>query len=63
MRLADSAGSLWPIPITLDVSEELATKLESGSKLALRDEEGVMVAERIAGEKTMMNYDIVLCTV
>ena len=44
MRLADSAGSLWPIPITLDVSEELATKLEPGSKLALRDEEGVMVA-------------------
>ena len=39
MRLAD--GTLWPIPITLDVSEELAKSLSPGSQLALRDEEGV----------------------
>ncbi len=44
MRLADDAGTLWPIPITLDVSEELATSLAPGSKLALRDPEGVMLA-------------------
>ena len=44
MRLADDAGTLWPIPITLDVSEELATSLAPGSKLALRDLEGVMLA-------------------
>ena len=44
MRLADEAGTLWPIPITLDVSEELAAQLAPGSNLALRDEEGVMVA-------------------
>jgi len=43
MRLAD--GTLWPMPITLDVTEELAKKLTPGaSKLALRDPEGVMVA-------------------
>jgi sulfate adenylyltransferase len=42
MRLAD--GTLWPMPITLDVSEELAGKLEPGHKLALRDPEGVMLA-------------------
>ena len=42
MRLAD--GTLWPMPITLDVSEELASKLEPGDKLALRDAEGVMIA-------------------
>lgn len=41
-RLAD--GTLWPIPIMLDVSEELAKNLDSGSILALRDPEGVMLA-------------------
>ncbi len=42
MRLADD--TLWPIPITLDISEELAGALEPGGKLALRDAEGVMLA-------------------
>ena len=42
MRLAD--GTLWPMPITLDVPEDLAASLSSGSKLALRDPEGVMLA-------------------
>ena len=42
MRLAD--GTLWPIPIMLDIPESLATTLRPGSKLALRDEEGVMIA-------------------
>ena len=42
MRLAD--GTLWPVPITLDVPEALAASLAAGSQLALRDEEGVMVA-------------------
>ena len=42
MRLAD--GTLWPIPITLDVSEDLAGSLTPGSRLALRDPEGVMLA-------------------
>ena len=42
MRLAD--GTLWPIPIMLDVSEELGKTLSAGANLALRDAEGVMVA-------------------
>ncbi len=42
MRLSD--GTLWPMPITLDVSEDLAAKLGDGSTLALRDAEGVMLA-------------------
>jgi sulfate adenylyltransferase len=43
MRLA--SGVLWPMPITLDVTEEFAKKLTRGSsKIALRDPEGVMLA-------------------
>ena len=43
MRLAD--GTLWPMPITLDVTEDFAKKLTPGSsKIALRDPEGVMLA-------------------
>ncbi|MGC9419411.1 MAG: bifunctional sulfate adenylyltransferase/adenylylsulfate kinase, partial [Rhodovulum sp.] len=42
MRLAD--GTLWPMPITLDVSEEFAAGLELGQDIALRDQEGVILA-------------------
>ncbi len=43
MRLA--SGVLWPMPITLDVTEDFAKKLQPGtSKIALRDPEGVMLA-------------------
>ena len=42
MRLAD--GTLWPIPIMLDIPEELGKTLNAGSTLALRDPEGVMIA-------------------
>lgn len=42
MRL--SGGPLWPIPVTLDVTEEMACKLRPGAPLALRDSEGVMLA-------------------
>ncbi len=43
MRL--SSGVLWPMPITLDVTEEFAKTLKPGSsKVALRDPEGVMLA-------------------
>lgn len=42
MRLAD--GTLWPIPITLDVTEEFAKQVTEGSHIALRDQEGVLIA-------------------
>ena len=42
MRLKD--GTLWPIPITLDISEQAAESLSPGQILALRDPEGVMLA-------------------
>jgi sulfate adenylyltransferase len=42
MRLAD--GQLWPMPITLDVSEKLAEGIEPGQDIALRDAEGVILA-------------------
>jgi len=42
MRL--SSGVLWPMPITLEVKEEFAKSVKPGSKIALRDPEGVMLA-------------------
>jgi sulfate adenylyltransferase len=42
MRLAD--GTLWPIPVVLDLPEDRASKLKRGDVLALRDAEGVMLA-------------------
>ena len=42
MRLGD--GTLWPMPITLDVSQKFAEGISSGSRIALRDAEGVMLA-------------------
>ncbi len=48
MRLAD--GTLWPMPITLDVTEEFAQGLTPGDKVALRDPEGVMLAVITVGD-------------
>jgi len=42
MRTGD--GTLWPIPITLDVSEKFAAGVEPGQDIALRDQEGVILA-------------------
>jgi len=42
MRTAD--GALWPIPITLDVSQKFAETVEPGQDIALRDQEGVILA-------------------
>ena len=42
MRLAD--GTLWPMPINLDVSSQFANELKHGQKIALRDQEGVVLA-------------------
>ncbi len=41
-RLPD--GSTWPIPVNLDVGEDLAGTLDMGDRLALRDSEGFMLA-------------------
>jgi len=42
LRLAD--GTLWPIPITLDVSEAFAASIQAGADIALRDTQGVPLA-------------------
>ena len=42
MRLP--GGALWPVPITLDVDRELGERIEPGSRLALRDQEGLVLA-------------------
>ncbi|MEM8760491.1 MAG: adenylyltransferase, partial [Pseudomonadota bacterium] len=42
MRLAN--GTLWPMPVTLDVSDAFADKIEPGQDIALRDPEGVILA-------------------
>ncbi|MFK5998915.1 MAG: bifunctional sulfate adenylyltransferase/adenylylsulfate kinase [Rhodobacterales bacterium] len=42
MRLAD--GTLWPMPITLDVGQDFADTLKTGQRIALRDLEGVILA-------------------
>lgn len=53
MRLAD--GSLWPIPITLDVSEAFAEKVAPGQDVALRDQEGVILAILSISDKWVPN--------
>ena len=42
MRLSE--GELWPIPITLDISEKFADSVDAGQDIALRDQEGVILA-------------------
>jgi len=46
MRLASgkAAGILWPMPITLDVSQAFADSVKAGEEIALRDQEGVLIA-------------------
>ena len=42
MRLKD--GLLWPMPITLDVTEEFAASVHMGDRVALRHPDGVVLA-------------------
>ena len=53
MRLAD--GTLWPMPITLDVSEKFAEGVGPGSRIALRDAEGVILAVMTVSDKWTPN--------
>ena len=55
MRLED--GTLWPLPVTLDLPSELAESLEPGSMLALRDPEGVMLAAIEIEEKWALDRE------
>ena len=49
MRLA--TGELWPIPVTLDVSQAFADTVEPGQDVALRDAEGVILATMTVTDK------------
>ena len=42
LRLAN--GQVWPIPITLDLPEEVAADLQRADELVLRDPEGLPLA-------------------
>jgi sulfate adenylyltransferase len=53
MRLVD--GTLWPMPITLDVSEAFAEKVTLGTDIALRDQEGVILATMTVTDKWLPN--------
>ena len=53
MRLSN--GALWPIPITLDVSQKFAAEVEKGQDIALRDLEGVVLAILTISDKWSPN--------
>lgn len=53
MRLAD--GTLWPMPITLDVNEKFAETIAPGQDIALRDQEGVILAILSVTDKWVPN--------
>lgn len=42
MRLV--GGTFWPMPVTLDVSERFAASISPGTRIVLRDPEGVAIA-------------------
>src|SRR5690606_34540791 len=43
-RMRLTSGVLWPMPITLDVTQAFADNVREGDKIALRDPEGVLLA-------------------
>ena len=49
-RMRLTSDVLWPMPITLDVSEEFSASIKSGDKVALRDLEGVVIATIEVGD-------------
>ena len=48
MRLENNL--LWPIPITLDINDELVDTLEINEEIALRDKEGFVIAILTIGD-------------
>lgn len=51
-------GTLWPIPIMLDVSEEILRKISEGTRLILCDSEGIIIAEMKINEIWHPNFVI-----
>jgi sulfate adenylyltransferase len=49
---------LWPIPINLDVSQKFADTIEIGSDIALRDQEGVILATMTVTDKWVPNKQL-----
>lgn len=56
MRTTD--GTLWPIPVTLDVSEKFAEGIAPGQDIALRDQEGVILAILSVTDKWVPNKSL-----
>lgn len=54
MRLAD--GTVWPLPVVLDVSEAFAATVEPGQSVALRDAEGVLLAVLEVSDKWVADH-------
>ncbi len=53
MRMAD--GTLWPMPINLDVSQTVSDTVKIGQDIALRDQEGVILATMTVTDKWVPN--------
>jgi sulfate adenylyltransferase len=49
MRLAD--GTVWPIPVTLSPADDVAAKVKEGQKVALKDDDGKLLAVMTVTEK------------
>jgi sulfate adenylyltransferase len=56
MRLTN--GVLWPMPITLDVTEQFAEKVKVGDTIALRDGEGVLTATMEISSVYRPDFDV-----
>jgi sulfate adenylyltransferase len=55
MTLPD--GTIWPMPIMLDIPEDLAKTLKKGKTLTLRDIEGVMLAALTVEELWQADFE------
>ena len=56
MRLAD--GTVWPIPVILSPSDDLAGSIHQGDKLALKDGKGRLLATMSVREKYPHNKEL-----
>lgn len=56
MRLED--GSLWPVPITLDVTDEFIDSIQGEEKITLRDKEGFALAVLTIGDIWHPDLDV-----